>query len=427
VYKGSTYLIPTSLLLLLLSSFYTLYTVYSESTNTCTLKLVPGNFTSGITGAPNDSVVCLLPGVYSVNGDVNIANKSLILQGLGSSASDVKIMLSGGSFKLAPSENDTIVLRNMYIESLTKNPAIQIYWSGRKGVRYDIGSVLLENLVVNATQAIATSVQVGPDVKLRSFELRGSLVLAGETGVQIGPNSTATGVIIIKDNTIHAGKIGIQVGPDTQVAEYLEISHNNIEASVIGIQIGPSRENAKAPPAIGKLVVVGNKVISNSSNVLEVRSIVKEYAYIYLNIFMGDGSKASLKIDPDLIPVDKIVFNTPEKVTYFYNGRMFTNYLGNYYVDWVKPDNDGDGIVDYPREIVGVYRDSYSLADPSILHYLTQTQLEKPDEEIYIAMGSGILTDLTIQSYIVLALAIILLMVASMFKPVKTTLQQACF
>jgi hypothetical protein len=99
------------------------------------------------------------------------------------------------------------------VEATGTGPAIQVYWSGRKGNVYDIGGVVLENLVVSATQAIATSIQVGPYVRLRYFELRGSSITAGEVGVQVGPDTAVSGVIVVRDNIIRAGEVGIQVGP----------------------------------------------------------------------------------------------------------------------------------------------------------------------------------------------------------------------
>jgi len=363
MYRQITCIILIMLVSVLISSLSSsIHITYSEFTNTCTLILSPGNFTTGIKEAPNGSIVCLLPDLYFVNSSLDIANKTLTLLGLGVNPSSVRIIFTNGSLKLAPSENDTVIIRNLSVETLTSDPAIQIYWSGKKGVRYDIGSVLLDNLLVNATQAIATSVQVGPDVKLKSFELRNSVIMAGEIGVQIGPNSTVAGVIVVKNNTILAGEIGIQVGPSTQVAEYLEISRNNITADIIGIQIGPPTGSSQAPPSIGRLLVVRNNITSNSSNVLEIRSIIRDYAQIYLNTFMGNGSKVSLNIDTNLIPLDKILFNTPDKVTYFYNGRVFNNYLGNYFIDWTRPDNDVDGIVDYPRNITSEYKDNIGLS-----------------------------------------------------------------
>jgi len=346
---------------------------------------------------------------------VNIANKSLIIQGLGVQVSDVKIVLIGGSLKLAPSENDTIVVRGISVEALTTNPAIEVYWSGKKGVNFDIGVVKLENLIINATQAIATSIQVGPHVKFKAFELRNSEIYAGEIGVQVGPDTVASGAVIITNNTIQAGKVGVQIGPSTQVADYLEISRNTIEAGIVGIRIGSPTGPDQAPPSLDRLVIVRNIIASNSSNVLEIKSVIRNYAHVYLNIFIGDGSSVSLNIDTNLVPLDKILFNTPYKLTYFYNGKIYTNYLGNYYVDWTMPDNDADGIVDEPRIITQIHKDSYPLADSSILYYIEQPWPSEPSEEIYIAMGGGVLLDTLIESYVLLVFGALLFVVTRRF------------
>jgi len=419
VYRWFSYLVPALLLLAVLSP---VPAVYSESFK-CTVVLSPTNFSVKTIGnAPSGSVVCLLPGTYNVSGDINVAGKSLTIQGLGSGPGDVRLVISG-SIKLAPAEDDTVVVRGITVEAAGTGPAIQVYWSGRKGSLYDIGGVVLENLVINATQAIATSIQVGPHVRLRYFELKGSSIAAGEVGVQVGPDTAVSGVIVVRDNVIRAGKVGVQVGPSTTVADYLEISRNSIEAGTVGIQVGPPTGSSQAPPSIGRLVVVWNRVASTSSRVLEVRSIVRDRAYVYLNTFLGDGSRASLYVDTSLVPVDKIAFNTTEKVTYLYRGKTCTNYLGNYYVDWTRPDDNVDGIVDVPRSVTGSLRDSYPLADPSILNYIGQAWLEAPvSGEGGVAMGGGVLYDLALQSYLMLLLTATAVALAELLRVWRTPL-----
>jgi hypothetical protein len=293
-----------------------------------------------------------------------------------------------------------------------------VYWSGKKGSKFDIGSVLLEDIAINATQGIATGIQLGPGIRMKSFELREGLISASKIGVQVGPYTSVAGVIAIKNSAIRAGEIGVQVGPGTQVAEYLEISRNSIEAGVSGIQIGPLGTLQEAPPSIGTLVITRNRIASSSSKVLEIKSIIRDNAYIYLNTFLGNGTKAFLSLDPSLAPVDKITFNTPNKVTYFYKGRPFTNYLGNYYIDWTKPDNDVDGIVDVPRTIPANYSDSYPIADPTILQNLEQPWTsglsgEEAHGEIRAAMGGGVVNDAASRGYALLTTLLATLLLTS--------------
>jgi hypothetical protein len=143
--------------------------------------------------------------------------------------------------------------------------------------------------------------------------LRNSVILAGDTGVQIGPDSSVTGVIVIDNNTIRANNIGIQVGPGTYVAAYLRISRNNITAGSIGVQVGPPTGANKAPPVIGILEVISNSIASNTSNVLEIKSFIGYNASIYLNKFLGNGSNVTISIDTGPVNPSVVFFNTPDE------------------------------------------------------------------------------------------------------------------
>ena len=413
----------------LLNTTHISHLAYSEPTTSveCTYVVAPSNFTTAISSALNGDVICLLPGVYEVP-KIDIKDKSLTIQGLSSNPSDVKIVLTSGSLKLAPSENNAIVLRNLGVELAADSrgqAAIQIYWSGKRGSKYDIGTVVLENLVVNATQAVATSVQVGPDVKMRAFELRNSLVLAGDIGVQIGPDTSVTGVIVIHNNTIYADNIGIQVGPDSYVAAYLRISQNNISAGVVGVQIGPPTGALKAPPVIGVLELVGNTIASNSSNVLELRSFIGNNASIYLNRFIGNGSHVTFKIDTRLVDPEKAFLSTPDEVDYWCRNRALRGRLGNYYVDWTEPDDNDDCIVDYPRQITSVLSDANPLAvDPSSLYLgysLWFIAIEELLEglvgaEATVVMGGSVLVDYVAESVVLIATGTTLLIIGALFR-----------
>jgi hypothetical protein len=397
------------------------YTTYADTSSDCTITLRPGDpgdsISHYIQSAPSNSTVCLLPGEYRV-GALDIANKTLTIRGLGSKPGDVKIVLTEGSLKLAPRGNETIVIRNLGVEGLTDSPAVQIYYPGgasaergrgargSAGVVYDIGEVVLDTLLVNATRAIATSVQVGPHIKIRSFVLNNSVILAGDTGVQIGPHSSATGVIVIDNNTIRANKIGIQVGPGAYAVAYLRISHNNITAGEKGIQVGPPTGANKAHPRIDILEVICNTIASNTSNVLEIRSFITYNASIYLNTFLGNGSRVEIRIDTKVVDINKVFFNTPNKNPPPCNGRCYVknlSYLGNYYVDWTQPDNDSNCIVDIPRNITRGLVDAYPLTDP-----LSLFENQEP-ESAGVVMGGGVLVDYSAECYLLVVAGLTLL------------------
>ena len=66
------------------------------------------------------------------------------------------------------------------------------------------------------------------------------------------------------------------------------------------------------------------------------------------------------------------IWNSPEPITYTYNGNTFTNYIGNYWDGYTDIDTNGDGIWDNPYNIDSDNQDNYPLKDP-FENYETET------------------------------------------------------
>ena len=76
---------------------------------------------------------------------------------------------------------------------------------------------------------------------------------------------------------------------------------------------------------------------------------------IYLNNFVNNSQNVIFGIN---------VWHSPQPVTYTYNGRAFTKYLGNYWDDYIGEDADGDGIGDVPYVIDSNNQDPHPLVEP---------------------------------------------------------------
>jgi parallel beta-helix repeat protein len=139
----------------------------------------------------------------------------------------------------------------------------------------------------------------------------------------------------VEDDYISFGGIAIEE------SDYNIISNNNCLNNTFGIWFEGSDNNT----------IVYNNILNNGYGITGGNDKV------YLNNFINNANNTySTKGYTN-------TWNSPEEITYAYNGNTYTSYLGNYWSDYTGSDAGGDGIGDAPYSIDSD-ADNYPLTVP---------------------------------------------------------------
>jgi len=185
---------------------------------------------------------------------------------------------------------------------------------------------------------------------------------------------------VIRNNVISNSTNGLRL----ELSDYITIVNNNISLNkndgiallgcygsndnlIMSNNISLNKNDGIALTP-GYYNAISENTISNNGKGIRL-SDSSENNYIYYNNFIGNIVNAySTSVKVNFWNV------TRKRIMYYYDGRTYSNYLGNYWADYNDSDKDKDGIGDtyYSIDSGGDY---YPLMDPCENYFVTPTSV----------------------------------------------------
>ena len=237
-------------------------------------------------------------------------------------------------------------------ESNTANGKPVYYWKGARGGRIPDGAGQV--ILVNCSNVIVENQNLN--------DARDGIVVAFSSYIAISNNICTNNGHGISLRDSNNSKISNNICANNGYGIPLRDSNNNNISNNIctnnghGIYLWNSNDNS-----------ISNNNCSNNRYGISFHSSYN--SSIYLNNFINSTFKTVDSSDSTNI------WNTTSPIAYTYNGKTYTNYLGNYWDDYTDVDSEHDGIWDNPHNIYPDW-DYHPLVEP-FQNYITPASPEK--------------------------------------------------
>ncbi len=147
-------------------------------------------------------------------------------------------------------------------------------------------------------------------------------------------------------------------------SNYNTLTNNTVNKNNYGTYLSSSNNNTITNNKLQNNTNYGIYLSGSNNNILTNNTIFNNTNYgiylsssnnnrIYLNNLINNTRNA--------YSTSSNIWNSPQPITYDYNGTEHINYLGNYWHNYTGVDTDGDGIGNTPYTISGGGKDDYPL------------------------------------------------------------------